>query len=159
MVGYPYTKRMVAVMDVDMAASVVVSSWAAADRLGVPEERRVPLRGWALGLDATYVAEHDDLSRSPAMAAASAEALRVAGVGIDDIAAFDLYSCFASSVDFALDALGLPHDDSRPFTVTGGLPYFGGPASNYMTHAISTMVERLARIQAPSAWSAASECT
>ena len=86
MVGYPYTKTMVAVMDVDMAASVVVASWAAADRLGVPDDRRVPLRGWCYATDATYVAEHPDLSRSPAMAAASAEALRVAGVGIDDIA-------------------------------------------------------------------------
>ncbi|MGI9577444.1 MAG: acetyl-CoA synthetase [Microthrixaceae bacterium] len=143
MVGYPYTKTMVAVMDVDMAASVVVASWEAADRLGVPEERRVPLRGWAFGCDAAYVAEHPDLSRSPAMGAVSSEALRVAGVGIDDIAEFDLYSCFASSVDFALDALGLLPGDARPFSVTGGLPYCGGPASNYMTHAIATMVGRL----------------
>jgi acetyl-CoA C-acetyltransferase len=143
MVGYPYTKTMVAVMDVDMAAAVVVASWAAADRLGVPADKRVPLRGWAFGTDATYVAEHPDLSRSPAMASVSAEALRVSGAGIDDIAAFDLYSCFASSVDFALDALGVAPDDPRGLTVTGGLPYCGGPASNYMTHAIATMVERL----------------
>ena len=143
MVGYPYTKTMVAVMDVDMAAAVVVASWEEADRLGVPDERRVPLRGWCYATDSTYVAEHPDLSRSPAMAAASAEALRVAGVGIDDVAALDLYSCFASSVDFALDALGLSPDDPRGVTVTGGLPYCGGPASNYMTHAVCTMVERL----------------
>ena len=34
--------------------------------------------------------------RSPAMAAAAGEALRVAGVGVDDVAHLDLYSCFAS---------------------------------------------------------------
>ena len=28
-------------------------------------------------------------------------------------------------------------------TVTGGLPYHGGPGSNYMTHSIAAMAERL----------------
>ncbi len=143
MVGYPYTKTMVAVMDVDMAAAAVISSWQEADRLGVPLDRRVPLRGWCHATDSTYVAEHPDLARSPAMAAASAEALRVADCAVDDLAYLDLYSCFASSVDFARDALGLAADDPRGFTVTGGLPYCGGPASNYMSHAVCTMVDRL----------------
>jgi acetyl-CoA C-acetyltransferase len=139
MVGYPYTKSMVAVMDVDMAASVIMASWAAADRLGVPEDRRVVLRGWCSALDPTYVAEHHDLSCSPAMAAAVGEALRVAGVGIDEVAHLDLYSCFASSIDFARDALAIHEADTRPVTVTGGLPYAGGPASNYLSHAVATM--------------------
>jgi len=143
MVGYPYTKRMVSVMDVDMAAAMVVASCEAADRLGVPVDRRVPVRGWAYATDATYVAEHPDLSRSPAMAVASAEAFRLAGVGLPEIAHLDLYSCFASSVDFARDAVGLAPDDPRSTTVTGGLPYAGGPASNYTTHAVASMVERL----------------
>lgn len=140
MVGYPYTKLMVAVMDVDMASSVVMASWAAADRLGVPEDRRVVLRGWCSADDPVYVAEHGDLGRSPAMAASAAEALRCAGVGIDDVAHLDLYSCFASSVDFARDALGLADGDPRSLTVTGGLPYAGGPASNYLSHAVAAMV-------------------
>ncbi|MDQ1448933.1 MAG: acetyl-CoA C-acetyltransferase, partial [Actinomycetota bacterium] len=44
MIGYPYTKYMVAVMDVDMAAALVVATHARADALGVPPERRVYLR-------------------------------------------------------------------------------------------------------------------
>lgn len=143
MVGYPYTKSMVAVMDVDMAAAVVLASWEAADRLGVPVERRVVLRGWCHATDPVYVAEHPDLGSSPAMAAAAGEALRVAGVGIDDVAHLDLYSCFASSIDFARDALGIHPSDGRSVTVTGGLPYAGGPASNYLSHAVAAMVEVL----------------
>jgi len=42
MVGYPYTKTMVAVMDVDMAAAVIVASWGAADRLGAGGRHRNP---------------------------------------------------------------------------------------------------------------------
>lgn len=143
MIGYPYTKYMVAVMDVDMAAAILLTSHGAADRLGVAADRRVYPRGWCYATDPVYVAEHPELWRSPAMAAAGDEALRVAGIGIDDVAHLDLYSCFPSSLHFARDALELADDDPRPLTVTGGLPYHGGPASNYLGHAIATMVDVL----------------
>jgi acetyl-CoA C-acetyltransferase len=143
MVGYPYTKYMVSIMDVDMAAAVIIASHERADALGVPQDERVYLRGWCYATDPTYVAEHDEMWRSPAMEAASAEALRIAGVGVDDLAHLDLYSCFASSVNFARDALGIADGDPRPLTVTGGLPYHGGAGSDYMTHSIATMTERL----------------
>jgi acetyl-CoA C-acetyltransferase len=143
LVGYPYTKRAVSVMDVDMGAAVIVASHAKADALGIPADRRVYLRGWCYATDPVYVAEHPDLSASPAMAAASSEALRSAGVGIDDVAHLDLYSCFASSVHLACDALGLASDDPRGLTVTGGLPFSGGAGSNYMLHSIATIVDVL----------------
>jgi acetyl-CoA C-acetyltransferase len=143
LVAWPYTKRMVAIMNVDQAAAILLATHERADALGIPRERRVYLRGWAFGRDPIHVAERDDLSRSPAMAAASREALAVAGVGIDDVRHLDLYSCFTSSLHFACDALGIGPADARPLTVTGGLPYAGGPSSNYMGHSIATMVDRL----------------
>ncbi len=143
LIGYPYTKYMVSVIDVDMAAAVVVSSHECADRLGVSGDRRVYLRGWCYADDPVYIAEHRDLGASPAMAAASREAMRCAGAGIDDVAHIDLYSCYPSSVNLACDALGIRGDDRRGLTVTGGLPYFGGPSSNYVTHSIATMTDVL----------------
>ena len=107
MVAYPYTKLMTAIMDVDMAASLVIASADKADALGVPEEKRVYLRGLGYAEDPAHVAGHADLWRSPAMAAAAGAALAGAGISIDDVAHLDLYSCFASSVYFALDALGI----------------------------------------------------
>jgi acetyl-CoA C-acetyltransferase len=145
MVGYPYTKYMVSVMDVDMAAAIMLATHDTADALGVPPDQRVYVRGWCCATDPVYVAEHPDLWRSPAMAAASSEALRTAGVGIDDIAHLDLYSCFASSVNLARDALGLGDDDTRALTVTGGLPYHGGAGSDYLSHSIATMARALRR--------------
>jgi acetyl-CoA C-acetyltransferase len=143
MVGYPYTKYMVAVMDVDMAAALIVATHARADALGIPAERRVYLRGWCGANDPVLVAEHPDLGASSAMAAASAHALAGAGARVDEIAHFDLYSCFPSSLHFACDALGIAPTDPRGLTVTGGLAYHGGPASGYLTHSIAAMVERL----------------
>jgi acetyl-CoA C-acetyltransferase len=143
MVAYPYTKLMTAIMDVDMAAGLLLASAAKADALGVPESQRVYLRGWGYAEEPAHVAAHPDLWRAPAMTAASTAALETAGIGIDEVAHLDLYSCFASSVCFALDALGLSEDDSRAVTQTGGLPYHGGPGSNYMTHSLAAMAETL----------------
>jgi acetyl-CoA C-acetyltransferase len=143
MVAYPYTKLMTSIMDVDMAAALVVASAEKADALGVPEDKRVYLRGSGYAEDPAHVAGHPELWRSPGLAAASSAALSGAGIGIDDVAHFDLYSCFASSVCFALDTLGLAEDDARGVTVTGGLPYHGGPGSNYMTHSLAAMAESL----------------
>ena len=143
MVGYPYTKTMVSVMDVDMAAAVVIASDEAADSMGVDPDRRVYLHGTGYSLDPVYVAEHERMWSSPAMADASREALSSAGIGVDDIGYFDLYSCFGSSLNFACDALGLRTDDTRGLTVTGGLPFAGGPGSGYMLHSTAAMVEKL----------------
>lgn len=143
MVGYPYTKGSLAMMDVDLAGALVVASHERADELGVPVERRVYLRGWCYATDPTYVAEHVNFHESPAMRAASTEALARAGLDLDDVAHLDLYSCFGSALHLAIDALGLAPDDPRGLTVTGGLPFAGGPGSNYMTHSIAAMVDRL----------------
>lgn len=143
MVGYPYTKYMVSIMDVDMSAALLLASHECADALGVASDERVYLRGASFATDPVYVAEHPDLWRSPAMEEGSTVALAAAGVGIDDVAHLDLYSCFGSSVNFARDALGLAPDDPRGLTVTGGLPYHGGAGSDYVTHSIATMVREL----------------
>jgi acetyl-CoA C-acetyltransferase len=143
MVALPYTKYLVSVMDVDMAAAVLVASTEKADAMGVPTDRRVHLLGSGYASDPPHVAAHQELWRSPAMAAASGRALAEAGVGVDDVAHMDLYSCFSSSVAFALDGLGLKDDETRSLTVTGGLPYFGGPGSNYMSHALAEMAHAL----------------
>ena len=143
LVGTPYTKFMISIMDVDMAAAVFMTTEGQADALGIARDRRVYVRGSHYATDPIYVAEHPDLWCSPAMRAVASTALAGAGVGIDDVAHLDLYSCFGSSVNFMRDALGIGIEDSRPLTVTGGLPYHGGAGSDYLTHAIAQMVRVL----------------
>jgi acetyl-CoA C-acetyltransferase len=143
MVASPYTKYMISIMDVDMAAAVFLASEGTADALGVPRDRRVYPRGWQYATDPVYVAEHPDLASSPAMRTATTTALADVGIGVDDCAHLDLYSCFGSSVNFMRDALGIGTDDARPLTVTGGLPYHGGAGSDYLTHAIAQMTRVL----------------
>ena len=67
----------------------------------------------------------------------------MAGIGIDGIDKFDLYSCFPSAVQIACAEMGIAQDDPRGLTVTGGLPYFGGPGNNYVTHSIAQMMDEV----------------
>lgn len=142
-VGFPYTKYMNAVIEVDQAAAVLMTSVAKARELGVPEEKWVYLHGCAEATDIWLVSERADYTVSPAIKLMGEKALAMAGLKIADIGAMDLYSCFPSAVEYALDAFGLDQDDPRGFTVTGGLPYFGGAGNNYVMHSIVTMLDRM----------------
>jgi acetyl-CoA C-acetyltransferase len=148
MVTFPYTKRMCANPDVDQAAAVLLCSEEVARDAGVPDDRIVHLQAGADAHDTHLVSERGSLARSPAIAAATADVLRAGRLGIDDVARFDLYSCFPSAVEVAMDALGLAGPeagDHRPLTLTGGLAFFGGPGNNYMTHSVAAMVDACRR--------------
>ena len=143
MISYPYTRLMNANVHVDQAAALIVCSEAFADRLGIAESRRVRLHGAASGNDHWYVTERPDLSRSEPIHRVVAKALDMAGSKIDRMSLLDIYSCFPSAVEVACAEIGVAEDDRRGLTVTGGLPYFGGPGNNYVTHAIAEIVQRL----------------
>jgi acetyl-CoA C-acetyltransferase len=137
----PYTRYIVAREKVNQGAAVLLASVAAARRLGIPEDRWVFLRGHA-DLAERELLERADLSSSPAAVMAARLALEMAGVGAADLATIDLYSCFPAPVFNLCDGLGLAPDDRRGLTVTGGLPFFGGPGNNYSMHAIAETVQR-----------------
>jgi acetyl-CoA C-acetyltransferase len=143
MVCFPYPKRMCANIDVDQAAALLLCSYEAARAAGVADDRMVFLHAAAETHDHYFFSERWALNDSPAIATAVGDAVDAAGIALDDIARFDLYSCFPSAVQVAMRALGLADDDPRPLTVTGGLGFAGGPVNNYPTHAIARMVEVL----------------
>jgi acetyl-CoA C-acetyltransferase len=143
MIAFPYPKYMNAIMEVDEAAAVLLTSVGEARALGIPPSRWVYLWGTADAQDLWFVSERIDYASSPALRAAARHALETAGLDVGAIGCFDLYSCFPSAVEIARDMLAIPADDRRPLTVTGGLPYFGGPGNNYAMHAIATMMARL----------------
>ena len=148
MITFPYPKRMCANIDVDQSAAILLCSYEATRRAGVAEDRLVFPRAGADAHDHFFVTERDRLDTSPALAAAGQAALRGADATVDDVARFDLYSCFPSAVQVAMAALGLrgpSGGDARPLTVTGGLGFAGGPANNYPTHAIAAMVQACRR--------------
>ena len=107
MVSFPYPKLCTANMQVDQGAGYIVCSVEAARSAGVPEERWVfPLSGVDAN-DHWFISQRAELHRSPAIRLAGAAALGLAGLGIDDVAVVDLYSCFPVVVQMAAFELGL----------------------------------------------------
>jgi acetyl-CoA C-acetyltransferase len=143
MVAEPYTKNLNAILQVDMGAAIILLSAEAAEAAGVPKDRWVFPWSGAKCDDVYITARRPDLTKALGLEVAGEASLRAAGVGVDDVAHFDFYSCFPSAVQMGAEALGVPLDDPRGLTVTGGLAFFGGPGNNYMTHSIATMAERL----------------
>ena len=139
MICDPFPRMLVARDQVNQGAAAVLMSVELARRLGVPQEKWVYLRGHADLVDQPLL-DREDLTYNSASVLAVREALSVAGVGIDDIAALDLYSCFPVPVFNFCDGMGVATDDPRGLTLTGGLPYFGGPGNSYSLHAIAEMV-------------------
>jgi acetyl-CoA C-acetyltransferase len=148
MVCWPYTKLMCARADVDLGAAFVLCSYEAARAAGVADDRLVFLHSGADAHDHWFVSSRWSLAESPGIRTVNDAALRAAGIGVDDVARFDLYSCFPVAVELAMDAIGLgglAAGDTRPLTVTGGLGFAGGPLNNYVSHSIAAMAQACRR--------------
>ncbi len=136
MVATPYTKRMVANPDVEMAAGCLLASVKWARDHGVPSDQWVYVHA---GTDANdpYLSERENFTRSAAIEVAGTRAMSLAGIAASDLAHVDLYSCFPSAVQIAQRELSIP--SSMNLTVYGGLAFAGGPWNNPVSHAVASM--------------------
>lgn len=138
----PYRKLQVSQDAVNQSAAILVTSVGEARKKGIDESRWVFVQAYAYGQDIPLT-QRADPARSEAMTSVLRHAVEQAGLAAKDFDHIDLYSCFPCAVDAACEILDLPTDGSIPLTVTGGLPYFGGPGNNYCTHALAEMIIRL----------------
>ncbi len=142
-VGFPYTKYLNAVIEVDMAAAVVMTSVGKARELGIPQSRWIFLHGCGDASDIWHVSERVNYHSSPAIRTMGQKAFAMAGKSVADMDFIDLYSCFPSAVELGCQELGIATNDPRGLTITGGLPYFGGAGNDYVMHSIVTMMDKL----------------
>jgi acetyl-CoA C-acetyltransferase len=142
-VAFPYTKRMCSNNNVDQAAALILTTVGEAEKWGIPREKWVfPQAGVDL-YDVWDFERRPSLTESPAIRHATQLALAQSGLQLADIQAFDIYSCFPAAVQIGRKEIGLAMDDPRPYSLTGGLSFFGGPWNNYSMHAIATAIAKI----------------
>ena len=139
-VNYPYTKRMCANFFVDQSGALLMTNEEIAEKLGINRKLWIYPMGGADLKNIQYITQRQRYNESPAARFGPKLALEQAGLSLEDISQFDIYSCFPSIVQIIRKELGLSEDDPRDLSIAGGLPYFGGPLSNYSLHAIITTV-------------------
>ncbi len=139
MQAFPYTRAHCSTWNVDQAAALLLCSAARATELGINPAR------WVYPLASTQanhmlpVVAREPLHACPGARIAGQAALHALGVAAEQIDLVDLYSCFPVAVQVYAAALGLPLQ--RALTVTGGMPFAGGPYNNYVLQATCRAAE------------------
>ena len=140
-INHPYTKLMCSNPFTDQAGAILLTNQDYAKELNIKPEKWVYPMGGADLQNVFNITQRPNLTNSPAVKHASRLTLSQAGLQIEDIDLFDLYSCFPSMVQIILNELEINEQDPRPLTITGGLPFFGGPWNNYSLHPVITAVD------------------
>ena len=141
MQAFPYTRFHCSTWNVDQAAALLFCSAARAEQLGIPRSR------WIFPVASTEsnhmvpVSAREDLAASPGARIAGRAALAAGDLQIQDIDLVELYSCFPVAVETFATALGIPL--TRELTITGGMPFAGGPFNNYVLQATCRAAELL----------------
>src|SRR5437660_556545 len=141
MLAFPYTKRHSSQWNVNQAVAIFVCSVARAARLGLERD------GWIFPLAAAQskhvvpLPQQRLLHTHPGTVLAGERALALAGVSARDVDAAELYSCFPAAIQsFARD---LKVAEACPWTVTGAMPFAGGPYNSFSLEGVARMVEVL----------------
>ena len=141
MLAFPYTKRHSSQWNVNQAVAILVCSAARAGQLGLARD------GWILPLAAAQskhvvpLAQQRRLYSHPGTVVSGERALTLAGISIRDVDAAELYSCFPAAIQSFARDLALP--ETCPWTVTGAMPFAGGPYNSFSLEGIARMVEVL----------------
>lgn len=136
-VSWPYTKSMVASMNVNQSAAIIVTSLAKAREMGVAEDNCVFITQGAGANEPADFLARKNYYESPAQEAVL-NALKTEHCAHE---AAELYSCFPVVPKMARRILG--RSIETPSTVTGGMSFFGAPLNNYMTHAACAMTRKI----------------
>jgi acetyl-CoA C-acetyltransferase len=141
MISFPYPKSLVANPYVNQGAALLVTDADTARSLGIPEDRWVHPIGGAGADEPTDPRARLAYDHVPAVDVTLRDVQEITGTTTDEYDVVELYSCFPAMPKLTRRALG--RDASAPISVTGGLSCFGGPGSNYLTHSLAAMVERI----------------
>jgi acetyl-CoA C-acetyltransferase len=141
MLAFPYTKRHSSQWNVNQAVAILVCSAERAAQLGLARDRWIFPIAAAQSKHVVPLAQQQRLHTHPGTVLSGERALALAGISARDVDAAELYSCFPAAIrSFALD-LELP--PGCPWTVTGAMPFAGGPYNSFSLAGVARMVEVL----------------
>ncbi len=141
MQAFPYTRAHCSNWNVNQAAALLFCSAGRARALGIARERWLFPLASAESNHMIPVAARASLGSCPGAALTGRAVLDASGLGASDVDLVDLYSCFPIAVTTYAEAIGLPSGGN--LTLTGGMPFAGGPYNNYLFQAVCRAAELL----------------
>ena len=141
MIAFPYTKRHCSHWNVNQSVAILVCSEAKAADLGLDRARWIYPVSAGQSRHVVPLAQKRQLHSHPGTVLSGERAFALAGASPADLVAAELYSCFPAAIQcFARD---LRLSEECPWTVTGAMPYAGGPFNHASLEGVARMVEIL----------------
>ena len=140
-IAYPYNKLHNSSWNVNQASALILTSEEIANKLNIPSSQRVyPL----ISSETNHmigVIQRPDITNPVGLQLAANFLLETAEKNKINPSLFELYSCFPVAVQLFSKSLKVP--DNVDKTITGGMPFAGGPLNNYMLHATAQMLMKI----------------
>ena len=140
-IAYPYNKLHNSSWNVNQASALILTSEEIANKLNIPSSQRVfPL----ISSETNHmigVIQRPDISHPIGLQLAAEFLLETAAKNKVNPSLYELYSCFPAAVQLFSESLNVPKNIDK--TITGGMPFAGGPLNNYMLHATAQMLMKI----------------
>ena len=139
--AFPYNKYHCTSWNVNQSCSMIICSESLADNLNIPIDKRVyPLASSETNHMIAPI-QRPNLIEPYGMKLAAKFILDICKSNNITPNLYDLYSCFPAAVHMFSTSLNL--DISKNATITGGMPFAGGPLNSYVIHSTIKMISRI----------------
>jgi len=141
MLAYPYNKLHCTSWNVNQSAALIICSEELANKLEIDYKKRVYPISSSENNHMIAIQQRPKLYESLGMVYAANsinKMMKKLDIRLD---AYDLYSCFPAAVKMFSKSLELGSE--IPKTITGSMPYAGGPLNSYVIHSTVKMIQKI----------------
>ena len=145
MLAYPYNKLHCTSWNVNQSAAIIICSEELANELEIDSKKRVYPISSSENNHMIAIQQRPKLYESLGMTYAANSINKMIERLDIKLDAYDLYSCFPAAIKMFTKSLEL--DSEIPKTVTGSMPYAGGPLNSFVIHSTVKMIQKIRSLE------------
>ena len=145
MLAYPYNKLHCTSWNVNQSAAMIICSEELANELEIDNKKRVYPISSSENNHMIAIQQRPKLYESLGMTYAANSINKMIERLDIKLDAYDLYSCFPAAIKMFTKSIGL--DSEIPKTVTGSMPYAGGPLNSFVIHSTVKMIQKIRALE------------
>ena len=145
MLAYPYNKLHCTSWNVNQSAALIICSEELADKLEIDNKKRVYPISSSENNHMIAIQQRPKLYESIGMIYAAKSVNKMMEKLDIILDAYDLYSCFPAAVKMFSKSLELGSE--IPKTITGSMPYAGGPLNSFVIHSTVKMIQKIRALE------------
>ena len=145
MLAYPYNKLHCTSWNVNQSAALIICSEELADKLEIDNKKRVYPISSSENNHMIAIQQRPKLYESIGMIYAAKSVNKMMEKLDIRLDAYDLYSCFPAAVKMFSKSLELGSE--IPKTITGSMPYAGGPLNSFVIHSTVKMIQKIRALE------------